>query len=219
MGLLSLANYRTDLQSALGDRGIANSRLDRWVNFGYLDLAGAVPFEILSNDESVNTVGSVQTITAPTNTLIIQFIKDTTSDNLLGWVPKNELLRRSITPTGVPTVWSRHKGLIYLSPVPNGVFALLIGTTEPPAALSSTGDLSVFPDTWDPAIFMLSVHHALLALGEEQRSTAWLGRAITYIQSRLTEQDLQANAAGLGASLPNGGMSALQARLGPGGAQ
>ncbi len=212
MGLLTLANFRTDLQSALGDRGITDGRLDRWINFGYLDLAGAVEFEILANDESIATTGSTQTITAPTNTLIIQFIKDTTSDNLLGWIPKQEMFRRAITPTDTPLNWTRHKTLIYLHPVPDGIFNLMVATMEPPAALSSASGVSLFPDTWDPAIFMLSVHHALLALGEEQRSSAWLARGITYIQSRITEQDLQSAGAGLGASIPSG-MGALQARL------
>lgn len=213
MGLLTLANFRTDVQGALGDRGISSSKLDRWINFGYLDLAGAVEFEVLTNDENVNTVDAIQFITAPTNTLIIQFLKDTTSDNLLEWVPKSELFRRAITPKGQPLFWTRHKGLIYLHPVPDKAYTLFISTLEPPAALSSVSDVSLFPDTWDPAIFMLSVHHALLAIGEETRSSAWLARAITYIQSRMTEQDMQTDAAGLGASIPNSGMVALQSRL------
>jgi len=212
MGLMTLADFETDLQSALGDRGILNARLDRWINAGYYDLAGAVEFEILSNDESVNTVNATQTITAPTNTLIIQYIKDTTSDNLLGWVPKGELLRKAITPTGQPLYWSRHKLNIILAPVPDGVYALSIYTLEPPTVLTGTA-VTLFPETWDQAVFLLAGHNALLALGDEQRSAAWLGRGITYIQSRMTEQDIQANASGLGASLSGGGMAGLQARL------
>ena len=42
MGLMTLADFQTDLQSALGDKGLANAKLNRWINAGYYDLAGAV---------------------------------------------------------------------------------------------------------------------------------------------------------------------------------
>ena len=70
----------------------------------------------------------------------------------------------------------------------------------------------MFSDIWDPAIFLLAVHQGLLALGEEQRSAAFLGRAISYIQSKITETDMHMEASGLGGSLPSG-LQALQNRL------
>ena len=83
---------------------------------------------------------------------------------------------------------------------------------EAPVILSSSGAKTVLADIWDPAVFLLAVHHGLLALGEEQRSASWLGRAISYIQSKVTEQDIQAVTPGLDPSLPIG-LSALQNRL------
>ena len=77
---------------------------------------------------------------------------------------------------------------------------------------ANSASKTVIPDSWDVAVWMMSVHYGLLALGEDNRSMAWLSRAITYIQSRMTEGDLQATASGLGASLP-AGMQSLLNRL------
>jgi hypothetical protein len=212
MGYMTLDDFRTDVQSALGDRGFDNPRLDRWINYGYHDLAGSVDFEVLDDDETTATVDATQTIASPANSMVVKLIRNNTSDNLLGWVPKAELMRRSVTITSEPKNWTRHKDLIYLSPVPDGVYSLFVVFKTPPARFTTAVDVSVFPDIWDPAIFQLSVHHALLALGDEQRSVAWLSRAITYIQTRITEADLHAEASGLGASLPPSGAN-LQKRL------
>jgi len=212
MGYMTLDDYRTDVQSALGDRGFGNERLDRWINFGYLDLAGSVDFEVLDDSEVVATVAATQTIDAPDNAMIVKLVRDTTSDNLLGWNPKAELFRKSMVTQGVPLNWTRHKDLIYLSPIPDAEYSLLVIFKTPPDRLAVSTAVSVFPDIWDPAIFQLSVHHALLAIGDEQRSASWLSRAVTYIQTRMTEADLHADASGLGASLPPSGQN-LQKRL------
>jgi len=212
MGYMTLDDYRTDVQSALGDRGFGNEKLDRWINYGYHDLAGSVDFEVLDDDETPATVAGTQTIDAPDNSMIVKLVRDTTSDNLLGWIPKAELFRRSTVTQGPPTSWTRHKDLIYLSPVPDAIYTLFVIFKTPPARFTVSTAVSVFPDIWDPAIFFLSVHHGLLAVGDEQRSAAWLSRAVTYIQTRMTEVDLHAEASGLGASLPSKG-AALQSRL------
>ena len=222
MGQLTLANFRTDVESALGDRSIGNTRVDRWINAGYLDVTGSVNFETLVNDTSTNTVGSTGTIAIPTDAEIVTFIKDTTNDNLLGWLPKNELFRRDATTEGTATHWTRHADLIYLRPVPSGVQAMFIAYKKSPALLASSGTTTDIPDIWDTAVFLMAVQHALLALGEEQRSASWLARGITYITSRITEEDIQSQAAGLGASIPSGIqalMSRLQSLQGGGGGQ
>jgi hypothetical protein len=151
-------------------------------------------------------------IVAPTNTLAIVTVWDSTNDNLLAWLPKSEYYRRLQTSTGKPTHWTRHKDNILLHPVPDGAYTLTVFTIEPPAPLSSSGDTTVLPSMWDVAIFQLSVHHALLSRGEEQRAAAWLARAINYIGSRITEQDFHASIRGIESSIPQG-MEALRARL------
>jgi hypothetical protein len=212
MGLMTLADFREDLQSALGERGYANARLDRWINFGYLDLTGAVEFEVLADDEEIDTANGQNYIATPDNALIVTAVRDNDNDNILAWIPKTEYLRRLQATSGDPTHWTRHKDTILLHPVPDAVIALGVYTIEPPAILALVSDTTVLPDTWDPAVFQLSVHHALLATADEQRAVAWLSRAIAYIGSRITESDYHGSREGLGASIPRG-MEALQARL------
>jgi hypothetical protein len=170
MGYVTLADYRVDVQSALGDRGIPNPRLDRWINYGYLHLATAIDFQILINDASVNTVVSQNFVTVPTGSSKVLLTKTVVADNLLGWVPKAEYFRRPVLPTGTPAVWTEHNGKILLNPVPSAILALLVVYRKPPAIFTVTTQASVLPDEWDTAIFQLAVHHALLALGEEQRA-------------------------------------------------
>lgn len=204
MGLLTLSDYRTDLQTALGDKGIVDSRLDRWINAAYLDLAGSVNFEILDADATVPTVASTASVTAPADSLVIELVRDTTSDRLLAWIPKAEYFARSAATEGEPLNWTRHGDDIYLHPIPDAIYSLFIPYKKSPDILATDAATSIFPAIWDHAIFLLSVHHATLVLGDEQRAAAWLSRAIVYIQSRMTEDDLHSGAPGLGASLPNG---------------
>lgn len=219
MGYMTLSDFRIDLQSALGDRGLHDPRLDRFINFGYLDLCGAVDFEVLeAQDVSQSTAIGNQNLNVPANAMLVRIVRDTTVGRLLGWIPKVEFYRRAFTPNAAPLNWTRDGAVIKLNPTPNAVDAMLIIYKKTPVLLAATTDVSVIPDIWDPAIFLLSVHHALLALGEEQRSTTWLARAISYIQSRMTENDLHENASGLGASIPIG-MHKLMARLGGAGAE
>jgi hypothetical protein len=202
MGFMTLDDFRTDLQSALGDRGLGNPKLDRWVNFAYLDLAGAISFESLEDDITRSTVAANRAVAAPGNTLAIKVVRDTTNDRLLSWIPKPEYFRRSASASGQPTHWTRHGEEILLHPIPDDVFSLDIFYQTMPDRLTSPADTTILPDTWDVAIHLLSVYHGLQATGEEQRASAWWARAVNYIQTRLSEDLLQATSSGLGLSLP-----------------
>lgn len=204
MGFMQLSDFETDLQSALGQNVGANSRLDRWINFGYLDLATAEDFEILDAvDTSQSTTNGVNFVNVPTNTMIVKIIRDTTHDNKLQWVNKDEYWRQPQSQTGNPIRWTRDAGKLLLHPVPNGAFQLQITYKKPPTLLASSSDKTVLPDAWDPAVFYLAVHHAFMALGQEGRAMAWLQRAASYMQSRLSEVKLHAVTPGLGPSLPS----------------
>jgi len=203
MGLMTLEDFRTDLQSALGDRGIDNPRLDRWINHAYMDLTGGVRFEDLTEINDSETVAGVATISRPTDTRKVLIVKDVTNDNLLGWIPKNEYLRRSSALSGIPENWTEIENLIYLYPKPSGVLSIMTVYLRDPVPLQNPTDLTDISAVWDTVIWMLSVRYGLMALGEEQRASFWLSNALAYIQSKLTEDEIQAMTSGLGRSLPN----------------
>lgn len=199
---MTLENFRTDLQSALGDRGIDNTRLDRWVNFGYVDLSGAISFEMLEFTDEQTTVSGDETLDVPANIMLVKILRDATNDRLLGWLPKNEYFRRSADASGQPTHWSRHGNDIVLHPVPDGAYDIHIMYQTFPDLLDDPADTTILPNTWDVAVHQLSVYHGLQSLGEEQRASLWYNRAVNYIQTRMTEDLHQATASGIGLSIP-----------------
>lgn len=201
MGVMTLTNFRDDTQSALGDRGLGNTSLDRWINQAYLDIAGAVEFDILQEEDTAqSTVNGTVSVNVPTGAHKVKYVRNTTGDTLLEWVPVTELYRRSQT-SGTPIVWTQRKNLILFNPIPNAVLALRIGYRKSPTVLSAVGDVTVLPDYWDAPIFILAVHYGLLSRGEDQRAMVWLQRAAAYIQSRITEKDLMEDR-GLNWTLP-----------------
>lgn len=222
MGYMTLENFRTDLQSSLGDRGHDNSALDRWINFGYLDISGAIDFETLESSSTIATTSGNADIAAPSGSLIIKIVRDDTNDRLLGWLPKIEYFRRSTSDSGEPTHWTRNENDILLHPVPDGAYDINVIYRDLPTRLSAAGDTTVLPDMWDTAVHMLSVYHGLLASGEEERAQLWFARAVNFVQTRMSEDMYHATSAGLGLTLAP--IRTLDIRpfvgqLGPGGQQ
>lgn len=202
MGYMTLADFRADIDAALGNYSIAPTKLDRWINQAYMELAGGVNFEILvEEDTSQSTTPSIITVNVPIGAISVDLVRNTTDDKLLGWVALSEFWRLSQTP-GVPVKWCRRKNTILLNPVPNSVKALRILYRKYPTRFSAVGDLSVLPDTWDTAIYLLAAHYGLLARNEEQRAMIWLSRAATYIASRMTDEQLEYTTRGVGLNLP-----------------
>lgn len=203
MGILTLAEFRDDLDAAMGRENVGSPFLDRQINRAYLDLAGSVDFEVLDLDAEDSTVVDQVHLDLPEGEIIaIKVVKNVTEDIPLGYLNKSEFFRRPSVPTGTPTHWTRHSNKILLNPTPAEVTSLFIAYKVNPAPLAEEEDNTILPSMWDIAVFLLSVHYALLARGQEQRAAAWQARAGMYIQTRMTESDLQSLEPGVGASLP-----------------
>lgn len=215
MGVQTLEEFHTDLQGSLGNKGIVGDRLTRWVNSAYFELTGAIDFEILEATAEVATVAAQQAVAIPntdSTTVVVKHVRDNTSDNKLGWLDKAELLRKKRTPTATPLYWTRHAATILLHPVPDDIFALELYLKKDPTPLADTSSKTIIPASWDQAIQLLATHYGLLATGDEQRAMVWLNRAIAYLQTRTTEEDIHASTTGLSGSQP-GGVQALIQKL------
>lgn len=199
MGVMTLADFQTDILSAMGNRGTGNPTLTRWINYAYFDIVSSVDFE--ANDEEDTTqstsIGS-NSINIPASLLVIKLVRNTTGDNLLQWVPKNEYHRLSQAVTGSPVKWTRHKDKILLHPVPNAILATKIVYKKVPTKLSGNTDVTVIPEIWDVLIFILGTAYGFLTVGEEARSQAWLSRAAVYVQARMTEASMNNSLASIG---------------------
>jgi hypothetical protein len=211
MGVRQLVEFRSDVNFALGNVGRDNDWYDRRINDGYLDLCGAVDYSVLDAAATIPTVAAQNFVVAPASFLAIRNVRDTTNTKNLGFVPVTEYYRRPAV-AGIPTVWTVEGLNILLHPVPNGIFSLRVLYKDSPAILADEDDVTVLNSIWDVAVHYLAMHHALMNLGQELRAASFLARAISYIQSRITEADIVDGSLGLGASYPRG-IEALQRRL------
>lgn len=203
MGFMTQADFSTEVQSALGDKGYDDTRVTRWVNWGYLDVASAISFEVLESTDLIPTVAATATIAAPTEKLLIRFVRDQTNDRLLTWITKNEYFRLKQATQGQPLKWAQHIGNIHLHPIPDDEFSMMVGSKSTPTLLTGS-TTTVLPDSWDQVILMLAVQYGLLHTGEEQRAAVWMSRAVAYAMSRITEEDLKLELPGLKKTIGEG---------------
>lgn len=196
MGYMTLADFRTDVQSTLGSRGLANATLDRYINFGYLDVTGAMNFEILNSENSLSTTINQQYVDAPSNLISIKMIRNVNSGKPLIWIPLEELFRRPSVPTAQMDSWHLFGSRVYLRPTPNAVYSLNAFCKKSPTRLTAVGDVSVLPHEFDTAILMLANYYGFLLTNQESRAAYWLGLAINNLQSKIVPSDVDVHDTG-----------------------
>lgn len=200
MGLMTLADFRSDLQAVLGSRQVTQVRLDRWIYFGYVDLAGAIDFEEFHSILPAPTVIGQQIYPVPDGVRVIKGIVG--SAGLLQYVEDHEFFRRP-PQDGLPVRWTRFGTAYLLGPTPNAVQGINLLAKVDPDPLVAATDVTVLSPVWDQAIYLFSVYHGLIAVGEnEAKAREFLGRAFTYVQSRSTHDEEEAREQGLGLTYP-----------------
>lgn len=198
MGFLALTDFVDELTLMLGNpSGLTGGNLERWVNFGYLELASGVDFEALDEDFSFASVAGMQNYGGPVDPLAVKLVRNESQDYNLDWVGKEDLLRRPKGTSGAPEVWTRHKGDILLWPVPLGADTFNAIFKEAPATLTGT-DKTVLAAQWDQAVLMFAASFGYHALGVADRGVTWFNRGVAYVNSRMTEQAIHEGTAGLG---------------------
>jgi hypothetical protein len=184
MGFMTLANFKTELDSILGARGTVTARLTTWTNLGYFDAAGAVDFRETEATTSVNTAAADFDYAVPAGWIEMFGVYDSVAKFAPREVDIVEFNRQDRTLVGPPKLWARHAGLFYLHPTPNDTRALVLFGRAEPVALAADGDLTVLQRTWDAAVLMLAASYGFHHLNEEARAITWYNRAIQYMQSR-----------------------------------
>lgn len=201
MGVLNLEDFREELSTATGNRGFTNPQLDRWINFAYLDVAGALDLDELEDDSDVATVGGQAYIAKPTDSTRVLAVIDDTNGTYLQHIDKTEYFRLNRTTTGAPVKWAELKERIYLHPTPSAIITMKVLHKIEPAPLTATTDVTVLDATWDAGIWMLAAHYAFMAVGDDQKAVLWMNRAISYMQSRVTAEEIFVREPGLGLSM------------------
>ncbi len=204
MGVLTLLQIRTELDSAMGSRSnVDDARRDVWINLAYTDIASGIDFTELDDDLAIPTVQGQNNYAGPANPLIVQLLRDEDNDNLLTWIPNSEYFRldRSVAEA-VPKRWTRRGDELLVFPNPNGVIQLLAFFKQTPPPLVGDGDVTILPPYVDNGVLLLGIAYGLLAVGEDARAVTWTNRAIAYLGSRLTGQDFSFLLGGLTQTQP-----------------
>lgn len=191
MGLLTLLQIRTEIDSIMGNRdSIDDPRIDLWTNLAYTDIASGVDFTELDGVLVIPTIVATSNYTGPVNPLIVQMVRDDTNENLLTWVPESEYFRldRSVAQ-GEPQRWTRRATEILLWPDPDAIYSLSALFKITVTALAGDGAVTVLPPYIDNGLILLGAAYGFLAVGEDQRGVIWVNRAVNYLSSRLTGQD------------------------------
>ncbi len=203
MGVLTLLQIRTEVDSSMGNRtAVLDPRIDTWINLAYIDIASGIDFPELDGELVIPTVVGQNNYAGPVNPLVVDLVRDDTNENLLTWVPKNEYFRLNRSTNGPVKRWTRSATEILLFPPPSAIVSLTAFFKITPAILAADGDVTILPGYVDNALILLAPAYGLLATGEDERAIVWLNRAINFLQSRLTNQDLSFLLGGLSKTQP-----------------
>lgn len=195
MGYMALSDFRSSVQSALGNRSLANASLDQYINFGYLDIAGAITFQVLNSEYSLTTLAANFSVDAPSNIFSVLHIRNVSNRKLLTWMPLPDLFRKiPLTPPGEVVGWNHYGSKIYLFPTADAVYTLNAFVRRSPDRLTDAADVSVLPDEFDTPILMMANYYGFLLNAEEERASYWLGLAINNLQAKLVESDVDPHA-------------------------
>lgn len=187
-GIKTLAVFRTDMESQLGNRAFGTTLIDQWVNGAYLELTGGIRFPELLENFPITQVVSQANYPGPTDSVGWESVYNATAGTVLERISRHDLFRRSTTD-GVSEAWTRDNDEIIFSPPPSATDTLNLLHYKQPSLLVASSDVTVIPAHWDYAVELLAVSKGLLHAVEEDRSAHWRNLAIQYIQSRLTEDD------------------------------
>lgn len=205
MGYITLADYRTEIQVNLGSRALANSSLDRYINFGYLDVCSAINADLLDSESSLSTSSGSAYVSIPANTLVVKYMRNVSADALMSWTPFADIHGRKSTPLGAPSRWNVYGGRVYLRPIPDNVYSLIAFLRKSPTRLMGGTDASILGDEFDTCIMFLANYHGFLLNGEEERAAYWLSLAINNLQTKIVRDDIDPHG--------GGGLEALKQRL------
>jgi hypothetical protein len=193
MGMFTLTDFRDLLSTALGNRGIGNEKLDLWITLAYVEVMTSAGHAQLVQCAELNTVKNEPSYVLPPGILGIETILDHTNGRTLLRTGIDNLKNYSKDERGEPKLWARLGAGFELWPIPDAVYKIEAVYFKEAAKLVNGVDKSILPSTWDNAIYLLSVHYALSALGEDQAKTQeWFTRAIAYMRSRFTDDDYAA---------------------------
>lgn len=216
MGVMTLADFQSDLAEALGGRTLDATRSARWVNNAYREVAYAFKFPELNKTATFNTVDGTESYTLAT---IAADFRAMDEEGLRITAPQTRFLGALVPETrinyrrasrfpqtatrGQPRWWHRFSGKIYLRPIPDStVMTMEFDYWAKVTALAAAGDTTVLTDDWDDVIFRAALYRGQMSYGEHDRMINTFNMFLGLLRSRVMAEDLE--------EFPDGGISAIQ---------
>lgn len=188
--MLTLEEMTQEVVLNMQGKNVDPVRAKRWIHFGNVNLATHKELEELRVVEVLEIIAGQTEYPKPTDLLGIKTVevegkKLVKTGRLLG--NPNDAVE------GEPKVWFRRGNLIHIWPIPTEAASGYIEYIRLPVRMTERDDVTEFHAGWDLAVIYLATHHGYLAINEQDVADRWLGRALGYIGSRLTEKDIEAD--------------------------
>lgn len=193
MGQTTLASFRSRLSLGLGDRDVGATRLEGWINDGYLDLCGAFDLIELRAVATATILGESEAIAVPDDLYWIRAVFNYEDEEELTKLASEYIHALDVGPTASPRIryWSRDGRGLYVRPTYSADRELTLLYNREPTLLTEDSDTTEIPATFDRAVHLFALYAALSDLGEELRATAHRNNAIMHVRSRLDPADME----------------------------
>ena len=164
---------------------LSDTRILRFINQSYLELASQYQFPQLSTSTTITTVsGTTSYELSVSNVLTFTDLVDDT--NNLKMYPMAEWQYHKFTQggttSGTPIYWfvdgvgSNNRYQLTMYPTPAGTYTIYVYYTQSPDELvtSPTATSAVIPEPWDDSIIHRAVSRGWRMLGDLEASAAWM---------------------------------------------
>lgn len=206
MGYMTFGQMGDEVSQNLGGETLDQHRLNLWLNWAIQDLASyvkvveqkkSIPFEIV---EGTSSYSIPEIISGGDPEVDAEDVLGIITVSIPGF--KLRKMHREFEraedeidlPAGAPKYWMRRGSSIIIWPNPDNDYTGSIEYAFIPLALADPAAKTILPASFDMAIVRMATHYGFLALGKDNQAEQWLSRAITYINSRLTDVDFSKDA-------------------------
>ena len=163
---------------------LSATRILRFINQSYLELASLYQFDQLSSSTTLTTTsGTSEYELSVSNVLRITNIVDDTNNFKLRPMSEDQYhnFTQGNSTSGAPVYWyidgvgSNNRYNVALYPTPAGTYTLNVYYTKSPAelVLSPTATSAIIPEPWDDSIIYRAVARGWMMLGDIEAANKW----------------------------------------------
>ena len=191
MARLTASDMIDIVRDSLGgetDETLSDTRILRFINQSYLELASQYQFDQLSASTTVTTTSGTATYElSASDVLAIKKVVDDTNDFMLYTMNEDQYYRyvQGAAVSGTPVYWyidgvgsnSRYNLTFY--PTPDGTYTINVHYSKAPTDLvtSPAATSPITPTPWDDSIIYRAVARGWMMLGDPDTAGKWRGMA------------------------------------------